>query len=201
MCELVIKAKNSVYDGIASVGSCVATKVTNLGRRIEVLTDTVTKTLLRNESLASIGKKLVYAAPFAAAHLVTPLYIQGAVLGAVVGLSILYTLAENGALINDSLRQTALRGLGLAWLVRAGQEIVKIATRQNGNPIALMIELFAASFLIGNSGLQAKKETVEAKKDESTPPCCNTIKTADTDTVVTTTADAAATGTATEKTV
>lgn len=200
MCDLVIRAKNSVCDSIGSAGNFVATKVTNLGRRIEVLTDTVTKTLLRNESLASIGKKLVYAAPFAAAHLVTPLYIQGAVLGAVVGLSILYTLAENGALINDSLRQTALRGLGLAWLVRAGQEIVKIATRQSGNPVALMIQLFAASFLIGHSGLEAKKEIVEAKKDESTPPCC-TAKTVATDTVVTTTADQPATGTATEKTV
>ncbi len=153
MCEMITSVTNSAREAVwnASTGAVksVSDAVNYCGRAFEKLTVDV----LGDTTAARIVQRVVYGAPWAVAALFAPAYLQLTALAVYAMIHVVHDIAGDPEALpfSQTTYRNAFTGVATAFIYRAGEEIVKLATQQKANGIAIAINLIIASLLISKA--------------------------------------------------
>lgn len=177
---MIISALNQVRDAAnfaaTSAVGFVSDSANFCGRTFENMTESVLPA-----TAAKIVQKVAYGAPFAAAALFVPAYLQLSAFVVYHMVHIVHDIAgQAGELpLNRAIYQNLFTGLATAHLYRAAVETVNLATQQKANIVSIFVNLVFASLFaskaiespavtFGSAGV-APKAAVEVPVETSTP--------------------------------
>jgi hypothetical protein len=169
MCTVISNGISKVGDNIWGAGQTAVEGVQGfgeyLGRKFENLTNALLPAVV-----ARIVQKVVYSAPFIAATLVMPAYLQLAAIGTYAIVHIAHKISdqEGHGPFNNSFYSNLYNGIGTAFLYKAGCEVYNIYAEEKLNLVVLAVQLIVASFFIekgancANKAAPAQVELIDA---------------------------------------
>lgn len=149
---MLVTFANNVKEAALFAANKAATVVDSsaryCGRKFEDLTEAALPV-----TAAKIVQKLVYSSPFTVAALFAPAYMQLAALASYTIVHIVHDIAGNkGELpFNQTAYERGFTGVGVAFLYKAAQETVKVATQQKASIVSLVVNLALASFFVSRA--------------------------------------------------